>query len=142
MTNLLNQPGGDFRDPEISPAGPRETAALPEDVAKQNAQLVQEWAPKLYDASAADIDETLTQAGWALRSGGLLCLTLPVGGTGEDVIGGAADLRAVVARAADAGFALVGDVDGDLTARLRHASRVSADPDAAHALVRLTLRRR
>ena len=40
------------------------------------------------------------------------------------------------------GFALVGDVDGDLTARLRHASRVSADPDAAHALVRLTLRRR
>ncbi|QOK21957.1 glycosyltransferase family 4 protein [Janibacter indicus] len=94
------------------------------------------------DATAADIDETLTQAGWALRSGGLLCLTLPVGGTGEDVIGGAADLRAVVARAADAGFALVGDVDGDLTARLRHASRVSADPDAAHALVRLTLRRR
>lgn len=39
------------------------------------------------DATAADIDETLTQAGWALRSGGLLCLTLPVGGTGEDVIG-------------------------------------------------------
>ena len=55
MTNLLNQPGGDFRDPEISPEGPKETAALPEDVAKQNAQLVEEWAPKLYDASAADI---------------------------------------------------------------------------------------
>jgi hypothetical protein len=94
------------------------------------------------DASAADIDETFTQAGWALRSGGLLCLTLPVGGQGDDVIGGAADLRAVIARAADVGFTLVGDVDGDLTARLRHASRVSADPDAAHALVRLTLRRR
>ena len=55
MTNLLNQPGGNFRDPEISPAGPRETAALPGDVAKQNAQLVDQWAPKLYDASAADI---------------------------------------------------------------------------------------
>lgn len=94
------------------------------------------------DASAADIDETLTQAGWALRAGGLLCLTLPVGGTGEDVVGGAADLRAVIARASDAGFALVGDVDGDLTARLRHASRVTSDPDAAHALVRLTFRRR
>lgn len=94
------------------------------------------------DASAADIDETLTQAGWALRAGGLLCLTLPVGGTGDDVVGGAADLRAVIARAADAGFALVGDVDGDLTARLRHASRVTSDPDAAHALVRLTFRRR
>ncbi|CAM4109149.1 glycosyltransferase family 4 protein [Janibacter anophelis] len=94
------------------------------------------------DAGAADVDETLTQAGWALRAGGLLCLTLPVGGTGEDVIGGAADLRAVIARASDAGFSLVGDVDGALTARLRHASRVSADPEAAHALVRLTLRRR
>lgn len=94
------------------------------------------------DASAADIDETLTQAGWALRAGGLLCLTLPVGGTGSDVVGGAADLRAVVARAADAGFTLVGDVDGDLTARLRHASRVSTEPEAAHALVRLTFARR
>ncbi|KRE37672.1 glycosyl transferase [Janibacter sp. Soil728] len=94
------------------------------------------------DAGASDVDETLTQAGWALRAGGLLCLTLPIGGSADDVIGGAADLRAVVARAADAGLDLVGDVDGDLTARLRHASRVSSDPDAAHALVRLTLRRR
>ena len=94
------------------------------------------------DASAADVDETLTQAGWALRSGGLLCLTLPVGGVGQDVVGGPADLQAVVARAADAGFDLVGDVDGDITSRVRHASRVSHDPDAAHALVRLTFRRR
>lgn len=94
------------------------------------------------DAGAADVDETLTQAGWALRTGGLLCLTLPVGGTGEDIIAGAAELRAVVARAGDAGFALVGDVDGEITARLRHAATVSTDPDAAHALVRLTFRRR
>lgn len=94
------------------------------------------------DASATDVDETLTQAGWALRAGGLLCLTLPIGGDTGDAIGGAADLRAVVARAAEAGLDLVGDVDGDLTARLRHASRVTSDPDAAHALVRLTLRRR
>ncbi|WP_068259139.1 glycosyltransferase family 4 protein [Janibacter limosus] len=94
------------------------------------------------DASATDVDETLTQAGWALRAGGLLCLTLPIGGDTGDAIGGAADLRAVIARAAEAGLDLVGDVDGDLTARLRHASRVTSDPDAAHALVRLTLRRR
>ena len=94
------------------------------------------------DAIASDVDETLTQAGWALRSGGLLCLTLPVGGTGEDIIAGAADLRAVVARADDAGFSLVGDLDGDLTARLRRADSVSTDPDAAYALVRLTFRRR
>src|SRR5690606_40886989 len=36
------------------------------------------------DAAASDVDETLTQAGWALRAGGLLCLTVPVGGVGED----------------------------------------------------------
>lgn len=94
------------------------------------------------DARASDIDETLTQAGWALRTGGLLCLTLPVGGTGEDIIAGAADLRAVVARAGDAGFSLVGDVDGEITARLRRAETVGTDPDAAHSLVRLTFRRR
>ena len=76
MTNLLNQPGGNFRDPEISPAGPRETAALPEDVAKQNAQLVDQWAPKLYDASAADI------LGWAHEhTPGKLAVTLSMENT-------------------------------------------------------------
>ncbi len=94
------------------------------------------------DAAASDVDETLTQAGWALRAGGLLCLTVPVGGVGEDVIAGAADLRAIIARADDAGFTLVGDLDGEPTARLRRAEAVSAAPDAAHALVRLTFRRR
>src|SRR5699024_11090342 len=94
------------------------------------------------DARASEVDETLTQAGWALRAGGLLCLTLPVGGTGEDIVAGAAELRGVVARAGDAGFALVGDVDGEITARLRRAAAVGAEPDAAHALVRLTFRRR
>lgn len=54
MINLLNQPGG-YRDPEVSPEGPKETAALPEGVATQNAQLVEEWADKLYDATAGEI---------------------------------------------------------------------------------------
>ena len=57
MINLLNQPGANYRDPEISPEGPKETAPLPQDVAERNAQLVEEWAPKLYDASATDILE-------------------------------------------------------------------------------------
>ena len=57
MINLLNQPGANYRDPEISPEGPKETAPLPRDVAERNAQLVEEWAPKLYDASATDILE-------------------------------------------------------------------------------------
>lgn len=94
------------------------------------------------DAVASDVDETFTQAGWALRSGGLLCLTLPVGGSGDDIIAGAADLRAAVARAGDAGFSLIGDLDGDLTATLRRAAAVTTAADAAHALVRLTFRRR
>ena len=55
MINLLNQPGGNFRDPDVSPEGPKETAPLPDDVAQQNAALVETWAPKLYHASAADI---------------------------------------------------------------------------------------
>lgn len=94
------------------------------------------------DASATDVDETLTQAGWALRAGGLLCLTVSLGGTHPQAIGGVADLRAVIARAEDAGFTLLGDLDSDLIARLRRAARVSTEPDAAHALVRLTFRRR
>lgn len=110
------------------------------DVDAATIDLVTRLHPR--DANASDIDETVTRAGWALRPGGLLCLTLSVGGIGWDAVGGAADLRAVVARAQDAGFVLVGDLDGDLTARLRHAARVSSEPDAAHALVRLTLRRR
>ncbi len=57
MINLLNQSGDGFRDPEISPEGPKETAPLPGDVGKQNALLVDEWADKLYDATAADILE-------------------------------------------------------------------------------------
>lgn len=94
------------------------------------------------DAIATDVDETLVQAGWGLRTGGLLCLTLPVGGSGRDTVAGAADLRALVARAEDSGFTLVGDIDGDLTAVLRRAASVSPEPEVAHALVRLTFRRR
>lgn len=93
------------------------------------------------DVAVEDVPELLASASGALRDGGLLCLTLPVGG-GEGAVATAADLRGVVARAGDAGFVLVGDLDGDLTAQLRHAARVSTDPDAAHALVRLTFRRR
>jgi len=96
---------------------------------------------------ASDVDEALSQAAWALRPGGLLVLTLPLGRPGPDGALGPADVRAVVARAHDHGFVLVGDLDGDVGHRMRSASVVAGEtaarvPGAAYGLVRLTLRRR
>ena len=91
---------------------------------------------------ADDIDEAMSQASWALRSGGLLCVTLPIGGSQAEGALSPADVRAVLARAHDLGFVLVGDVDGDITGRMRHASGAATRADAAYGLLRLTLRRR
>jgi glycosyltransferase involved in cell wall biosynthesis/SAM-dependent methyltransferase len=91
---------------------------------------------------ADDVDEAMSQASWALRSGGLLCITLPIGpGSAEGALG-PADVRAVLARAHDLGFVLVGDLDGDISERMRQASGSSTRTDAAYGLLRLTLRRR
>ncbi|OFO34585.1 phosphoadenosine phosphosulfate reductase [Corynebacterium sp. HMSC075D04] len=54
MINLLNQPS-DFRDPDISPDGPTTTSPLPEEVAQQNALLVDDWAAQLHHAPASEI---------------------------------------------------------------------------------------
>lgn len=91
---------------------------------------------------ADDVDEALSQASWALRSGGLLCLTLPLGRSSAEGAVGPADVRGVLARAHDLGFVLVGDLDGEMTERMRRASTSSTRADAAYALLRLTLRRR
>jgi SAM-dependent methyltransferase len=96
---------------------------------------------------ATDIDEALSQAAWALRPGGLFVVTLPLGRPGEEDALGPADVRAIVARAHEQGYVLVGDLDGDVGWRMR-AAGVAADvtpgriPGAAYGLVRLTLRRR
>lgn len=91
---------------------------------------------------ADDVDEALSQASWALRSGGLLCLTLPLGRSSAEGAVGPADVRGVLARAHDLGFVLVGDLDGEMTERMRRASSASTRADTAYALLRLTLRRR
>ncbi|MFM6849503.1 MAG: glycosyltransferase [Terrabacter sp.] len=89
-----------------------------------------------------DVDHVLEQASWALRSGGLLVVTIPIGPRAAEGAVGPADVRGILARAHDLGFVLVGDLDGDVNARMRDAaSRARAD-DAAYGLVRLTLRRR
>jgi len=91
---------------------------------------------------AEDVDEVVSQASWALRSGGLLCLTLPIGPASAEGALGTAEVRAVLARAHDLGFVLVGNLDGDITGRLREAGGGAGRDDAAYGLLRLTLRRR
>lgn len=68
MTTSINLLGGsaggtgpgrgasrEHRDPEVSPAGPRTTEPLAEDIARRNAGLVEDWADRLYDESAENI---------------------------------------------------------------------------------------
>lgn len=103
---------------------------------------------------ADDVDHAVSQASWALRSGGLLLLTLPIGEDDPDWAVAPAAIRGVLARAHDLGLVLVGDVDGDITERIRRASASSrelrgtrpqrADDGAtpAYGILRLTFRRR
>ncbi|MCU1535745.1 MAG: glycosyl transferase group 1, partial [Humibacillus sp.] len=91
---------------------------------------------------ADDIDQVLEQASWALRSGGLLIVTVPIGPPTAAGSVRPADVRGILARAHDEGFVLVGDLDGALTSRMREASARARADDAAYGLVRLTLRRR
>ena len=91
---------------------------------------------------AGDVDAALDQASWALRPGGLLIVTVPIGPPGALGAMGPADVRGVLARASDLGFLLVGDLDGDVTARMRDAAGRARAGEAAYGLVRLTLRRR
>jgi SAM-dependent methyltransferase len=89
-----------------------------------------------------DVDHVLEQASWALRSGGLLVVTIPIGPRTVEGAVGPADVRGILARAHDLGFVLIGDLDGDVNARMREAAARARADDAAYGLVRLTLRRR
>jgi hypothetical protein len=91
---------------------------------------------------AGDVDDVLEQASWALRSGGLLIVTIPIGPPSAQGSVGPADVRGILARAHDLGFVLVGDLDGDVNARMREAGARARADSAAYGLVRLTLRRR
>lgn len=103
---------------------------------------------------ADDVDHAVGQASWALRSGGLLLITLPVGEDDPEWAVSPADIRGVLARADDLGLVLVGDVDGDITERIRLASASAREVRAtqpegrrsgavpAYGILRLTFRRR
>ncbi len=101
-----------------------------------------------------DVDHAVAQASWALRSGGLLIITVPVGEDDPEWAIPPADIRGILARADDLGLVLVGDVDGDITERIRQASASArevraAQPEGrrsgavpAYGILRLTFRRR
>ncbi|WP_106298258.1 glycosyltransferase family 4 protein [Knoellia remsis] len=103
---------------------------------------------------ADDVDHAVGQASWALRSGGLLVITIPIGDDDPQWAIRPADVRGIIARADDLGLVLVGDFDGDITERLREASasarevrattpagrRAGAAP--AYGILRLTFRRK
>ena len=93
--------------------------------------------------TATDVDHAVGQASWALRSGGLLVLTVPIGDDDPDFSVRPADVRGILARADDLGLRLVGNVDGDVLARMYDARLEAAGDDApAYAVLRLTFRRR
>ena len=93
--------------------------------------------------TASDIDHVVGQASWALRSGGLLLVTVPIGDDDPDFAVRPADVRGILARADDLGLTLVGDVDGDVLGRMRQARAAFGGGDApAYAVLRLTFRRR
>ena len=93
--------------------------------------------------TASDIDHVVGQASWALRSGGLLLVTVPIGDEDPDFAVRPADVRGILARADDLGLTLVGDVDGDVLGRMRDARASFGGGDApAYAVLRLTFRRR
>ena len=86
--------------------------------------------------------DLFAQAAWALRPGGLLVTTFALGPKTVPGTLAAADLRALLAQADNAGLRLIGDLDGDFTATVRRAEAAARDPRAAYGLARLTWRRR
>jgi len=127
-----------FAPVELDFTGMRSSASAL-DVDTASLDVITQLHPNGCDSE--DVDEALSQASWALRSGGLISLTLPLGPASAAGAVGPADVRAILARAHALGFVLVGDLDGDITTLMRAASEGERRSDAAYALVRLTFRR-
>ena len=126
-----------FAPVELVFPGDQSSAAL--DVDTASLDVITRLHPNGCDSE--DVDEVLGEASWALRSGGLISLTLPLGPASSDGSLGPADVRAILARAHALGFVLVGNFDGDIATLMRAASGGERRSDAAYALVRLTFRR-
>ena len=127
-----------FAPVELDLGEPRSSASAL-DVDTASLDVITRLHPNGCDSQ--DVDEALSQASGALRSGGLISLTLPMGPATAEGAVGPADVRAILARAHMLGFILVGDPDGDITTLMRAAGGGERRSDAAYALVRLTFRR-
>lgn len=91
-----------------------------EQVAERSVDMVARLHP--HSASAETVDEHLTRASWAVRRGGLICITMKLGPAHEHGVC-VADIRSLIARSADRGLKLVGQLDIDDGLRAREASR-------------------
>ena len=129
-----------FAPVELDFTGSRASLAAPWMLTPASLDVITRLHPNGCDSE--DVDEALGQASWALRAGGLISLTLPLGPASADGAVGPADVRAILARAHTLGFVLVGDPDGEITTLMRAASEGPGRTDAAYGLVRLTFRRR
>ena len=89
-----------------------------------------------HSTGADTVDEDLTRASWAVRRGGLICITMRLGSDFEHGVS-VADVRSLVARCADRGLKLVGEVDLDDG---RRASAAAREEDGAFGLALLTFR--
>lgn len=103
-------------------------------VAERSVDLVVRLHP--HSTSPDVVDEQLTRASWAVRRGGLICITMKLGPADEGGVS-MADLRSLVARCADRGLKLVGALDVDDSLRARHAQR---EETGAFGLALLTFR--
>lgn len=103
-------------------------------VAEQSVDMVVRLHP--HSTSAHMIDEDLTRASWAVRPGGLICVTVKLGPADDNALS-MADLRSLTARAADRGLKLLGDIDIDDGRRARQAQ---LEEDGSFGLALLTFR--
>ena len=131
-------PSGSPRSSSSSPGGGRRRGAR-----RRHRQPRRHHPAHPGGCTASDVDHAVGQASWALRSGGLLVVTVPIGEDDPEFAVRAADVRGILARADDLGLRLVGDVDGDVLDRMREARGIAAGGGApAYAVLRLTFRRR
>lgn len=107
-------------------------------VGDQVAQASVDMVVRLHPHSTAadSVDEDLTRAAWAVRRGGLISITMRLGSAREHGVS-IADIRSLVARCADRGLTLVGELDLDDGRRARAAER---EEDGAFGLALLTFR--
>ncbi len=92
-----------------------------------------------HSSVAGTVDADLARAATALRRGGLVVITVRLGPADQGGLS-VADLRSLVARAAEQGLALVGDLDLSEGMRAQEVQRADESDDVGLALLSFRLR--